>query len=92
LIDNGHQVVSHARSKDRADAVGAIARRSAAIVVGDLHSAAETRAIADQVNSIGDSMRSSPAPASARSEVVGLRRMIARVRGEQAFAIPADSA
>lgn len=53
LIGDGHQVVLHARSKDRAGAVGALARRCAAIVVGDLRSAAETKAIADQVNSIG---------------------------------------
>jgi NAD(P)-dependent dehydrogenase (short-subunit alcohol dehydrogenase family) len=53
LIDDGHQVVLHARSKDRAGTVGALAQRSAGIVVGDLRSAAETKAIADQVNSIG---------------------------------------
>lgn len=53
LIDDGHQVVLHARSKDRTGAIRDLAERSAGIVIGDLRSAAETKAIADQVNSIG---------------------------------------
>ncbi len=53
LLDNGHQVVLHARSADRAAAVSELASRSEGVVVGDLRNAAETRSIADQVNAIG---------------------------------------
>ncbi|MBX5254872.1 SDR family NAD(P)-dependent oxidoreductase [Rhizobium sp. NLR4b] len=52
LIREGHEVVLHARSRERA---AAIAETSAAlgIVIGDLASAAETRSIAEQVNALG---------------------------------------
>lgn len=53
LIDNGHQVVLHARSSERARALDDLAPHSAGIVIGDLRSAAETRSIAEQVNAIG---------------------------------------
>jgi len=53
LIDEGHAVVLHARSRERASAVDDLASRSAGVVVGDLASAVETRRIADQVNAIG---------------------------------------
>jgi NAD(P)-dependent dehydrogenase (short-subunit alcohol dehydrogenase family) len=53
LLDQGHRVVLHARSADRAAALGNLASRAAGIVVGDLRSAAETRSIANQVNAIG---------------------------------------
>ena len=53
LIDEGHQVVLHARSKQRASALADLAPRAAGVVIGDLASAAETRALADQVNKIG---------------------------------------
>jgi len=53
LIDEGHQVVLHARSKKRAAALADLEPRSAGVVIGDLALAAETRAIADQVNKIG---------------------------------------
>ena len=53
LLDDGHRVVLHARSKVRAKAISDLASRSAGIVVGDLRSAAEIRSIADQVNAIG---------------------------------------
>jgi len=53
LMDEGHEVVLHARSADRAAAVADLAARSAGMVIGDLASAADTRAIADQVNAIG---------------------------------------
>lgn len=53
LLDQGHRVVLHARSADRAAALGEFASRSEGIVVGDLQSAAETRAIANRVNAIG---------------------------------------
>jgi NAD(P)-dependent dehydrogenase (short-subunit alcohol dehydrogenase family) len=52
LLDEGHKVVLHARSADRAAIIGEIASRAAGVVVGDLRSAAEIRSIADQVNAI----------------------------------------
>jgi NAD(P)-dependent dehydrogenase (short-subunit alcohol dehydrogenase family) len=53
LIEDGHQVVLHARSPARAEAVADLAPRAAGVVIGDLGSAVETRGIADQVNRIG---------------------------------------
>jgi NAD(P)-dependent dehydrogenase (short-subunit alcohol dehydrogenase family) len=53
LIDEGHQIVLHARSHERASAFDDLASRSAGVVVGDLGSAVETRSVADQVNAIG---------------------------------------
>ena len=53
LIDEGHQVVLHARSKERAAALKALAPRAAGVVIGDLASDAATRNLADQVNKIG---------------------------------------
>ena len=53
LIDDGHEVVLHARSRGRASAVDDLARRSAGLVVGDLSSAIDTRSVADQVNALG---------------------------------------
>lgn len=53
LMEEGHQVVLHARSRERAPAVTDLALRSAGVVIGDLSSAVETRRIADQVNGIG---------------------------------------
>ena len=53
LLDQGHRVVLHARSTDRAAALGELASRSEGVVIGDLQSGAETRTIADQVNAIG---------------------------------------
>ena len=53
LINEGHRVVLHARSKQRASALADLAPRAAGVVIGDLSIAAETRAIADQVNKIG---------------------------------------
>jgi NAD(P)-dependent dehydrogenase (short-subunit alcohol dehydrogenase family) len=53
LLDGGHRVVLHARSKVRANAISDLASRAAGVVVGDLRSAAQTRSIADQVNAIG---------------------------------------
>ncbi len=49
----GHEIVLHARSKQRSAAVADLAPRAAGIVTGDLGSAAETRAIAEQVNRLG---------------------------------------
>jgi NAD(P)-dependent dehydrogenase (short-subunit alcohol dehydrogenase family) len=53
LLEQGHAVVLHARSRERAAAVADVAARSAGVVVGDLSRAVETRRIADQVNEIG---------------------------------------
>src|SRR3954469_16304296 len=53
LIDEGHEVVLHARTRERASAVDDLAFRSAGVVVGDLASSVETRRIADQVNALG---------------------------------------
>jgi NAD(P)-dependent dehydrogenase (short-subunit alcohol dehydrogenase family) len=53
LLRDGHRVVLHARSAERATAVATLASRSAGFVVGDLRSGAEVRSIADQVNRIG---------------------------------------
>lgn len=53
LIDEGHEVVLHARSRQRASAVEDLASQSAGIVVGDLGSAVEIRSVAEQVNRIG---------------------------------------
>jgi NAD(P)-dependent dehydrogenase (short-subunit alcohol dehydrogenase family) len=49
----GHDVVLHARTRDRAAALSDLAAGSAGVVIGDLGSAAETREIADQVNEVG---------------------------------------
>ena len=53
LMDEGHEVVLHARSSARASALADLKPRSAGVVIGDLSSAVETRSIADQVNRIG---------------------------------------
>ena len=53
LIGAGHQVVLHARSSQRASALADLTPRAAGIVIGDLSSARETRALADQANKIG---------------------------------------
>ena len=53
LVDLGHQVVVHVRDPDRSAAVADLARRGAAVVVGDLASGEQTRRLADQVNELG---------------------------------------
>ncbi|WFR97705.1 SDR family NAD(P)-dependent oxidoreductase [Rhizobium tumorigenes] len=53
LLEQGHAVVLHARTKERASALGSIASRALAVVIGDLASAVETCKLADQVNAIG---------------------------------------
>ena len=53
LMDQGHDVVLHARSPERASALADLAPRSLGIVIGDLQSAADIRSIAKQVNDIG---------------------------------------
>jgi NAD(P)-dependent dehydrogenase (short-subunit alcohol dehydrogenase family) len=53
LMGDGHAVVLHARTRERAAALGDLAPDAAGVVIGDLSSAAETRDLADQVNGIG---------------------------------------
>lgn len=53
LIAQGHAVVLHARSAERAASFGRLADQALGVVVGDVSSAAETRALADAVNAIG---------------------------------------
>src|SRR5688572_7326422 len=53
LMQQGHEVVLHARSSERAAAIADLAPRALALVVGDLRSAAETRSVAEQVNAVG---------------------------------------
>jgi len=53
LLEQGHRVVLHGRNRQRADAALAAAPGAEAVVVGDLSSLRETRAVADQVNGLG---------------------------------------
>jgi NAD(P)-dependent dehydrogenase (short-subunit alcohol dehydrogenase family) len=53
LMAEGHEVVLHARTPSRAFSLADLKEQAAGVVIGDLGSAAETRALADQVNSIG---------------------------------------
>ncbi|MBY5375041.1 SDR family NAD(P)-dependent oxidoreductase [Rhizobium leguminosarum] len=53
LMKKGHDVVLHARSRERAAAISEISSAALGLVIGDLASAAETRSIAEQVNAIG---------------------------------------
>ena len=53
LIGDGHDVVLHARTRERAAALSELARDAAGVVIGDLASAAQTRQLAGQVNHIG---------------------------------------
>jgi NAD(P)-dependent dehydrogenase (short-subunit alcohol dehydrogenase family) len=53
LIKEGHEVILHARSRDRATAVTDLLPDSVGVVVGDLSSSVETHRIAEHVNAIG---------------------------------------
>jgi NAD(P)-dependent dehydrogenase (short-subunit alcohol dehydrogenase family) len=53
LIEKSHQVVLHARSRERAASLDDLAPRSAGMVIGDLSSAMDTRNVANQVKTIG---------------------------------------
>jgi len=53
LMSEGHEVVLHARTRERASALSGLAPDAAGVVIGDLSSAAQTRELADQVNDIG---------------------------------------
>ena len=53
LLEQGHEVVVHARNGDRLTAVRDLLERGAAAVVGDLSDPEQTRGVADQVNRLG---------------------------------------
>ena len=53
LLNDGHEVVLHARSTERAATLADLASQAAGVVIGDLRSAAETLRIAEQINAIG---------------------------------------
>ena len=53
LMGEGHDVVLHARTRERAAALGDLALGVAGVVIGDPSSATETQELADQVNGIG---------------------------------------
>ena len=53
LLSEGHEVVLHARSDERASTLADLASLGAGVVIGDLRSAVDVRRIADQVNTIG---------------------------------------
>jgi NAD(P)-dependent dehydrogenase (short-subunit alcohol dehydrogenase family) len=53
LLDNGHQVVLHARSKDRLDAIDHVVSRASGVAIGDLANRTEVAQVAEQVNAIG---------------------------------------
>jgi NAD(P)-dependent dehydrogenase (short-subunit alcohol dehydrogenase family) len=53
LMGEGHDVVLHARTLQRARALSDLAPDAAGVVIGDLSSAAETRALANQVKDMG---------------------------------------
>ena len=53
LIHDGHEVVLHARSRERAVALADLAKKSLGIVLGDLSSSVDTHQVAEQVNAIG---------------------------------------
>jgi NAD(P)-dependent dehydrogenase (short-subunit alcohol dehydrogenase family) len=53
LLDDGHEVVVHARNRDRLTAVRDLADRGATAVVGDLSDLEQTRSIARDVNRLG---------------------------------------
>jgi NAD(P)-dependent dehydrogenase (short-subunit alcohol dehydrogenase family) len=53
LIDQGHQVLLHARNPTRAQDLAACLPSAEGIVIGDLSSIAQTREVAEQVNHLG---------------------------------------
>jgi NAD(P)-dependent dehydrogenase (short-subunit alcohol dehydrogenase family) len=53
LLNDGHEIIVHARSAERLAAVNDLIGRGASAVVGDLGDLDQTRAVADQVNQVG---------------------------------------
>src|SRR5438105_876945 len=54
LLEDGHEVVLHARNSARVNSVTDLVGGAAGVVIGDLASTHETRSVANQVNAIGD--------------------------------------
>jgi NAD(P)-dependent dehydrogenase (short-subunit alcohol dehydrogenase family) len=54
LIEQGHQVVLHARSAKRADETHRAVAGAKDVVVGDLSNIAETQSVAEQINKLGN--------------------------------------
>ncbi len=54
LLDDGHDLIVHARNRERAAALGDLTSAGAQLVLGDLAGRDETRHVADQVLAIGD--------------------------------------
>ncbi|MDQ4503593.1 SDR family NAD(P)-dependent oxidoreductase [Sinomonas sp. ASV322] len=52
LLGEGHDVVLHARTRERAASLGELAARAAGVVVGDLSHRDETLGVAEQVNAL----------------------------------------
>ena len=50
LIGEGHDVVLHARTRERAAALSGLAPNAVGVVIGNLSSAAQTRELVGQVN------------------------------------------
>src|SRR3954447_25925957 len=53
LLDDGHELVVHARNRDRLTAVRDLLDRGALPVVGDLSDLDQTRAVARDLNRLG---------------------------------------
>ena len=53
LLRDGHDIVLHARSEERAAEAQAAVSGAASVVIGDLASQNETRSVAEQVNALG---------------------------------------
>jgi NAD(P)-dependent dehydrogenase (short-subunit alcohol dehydrogenase family) len=53
LLDDGHEVVVHARSTERARGFGDLGARVSGVVIGDLANASDVRSVADQANAFG---------------------------------------
>jgi len=54
LVEQGHQVVLHARNEARGKEALASVPGAKSVVIGDLSSVRETRSVAEQVNALGD--------------------------------------
>ena len=53
LLEQGHDVVVHARNERRAGDLGELGERAAGVLVGDLGSTEETKALAEAANALG---------------------------------------
>ena len=53
LVESGHQVVLHARNRQRADAARAALPQAEAVVEGDISTIAAARSVAEDVNRLG---------------------------------------